>query len=286
MKPPDGVKRHNGGVRVDLTQPDRPALSIVIPAYNEEQRLARTLSEVDAYLRSLAQFSEIIVADDGSTDHTIDIVKAFEPSFGIALRVLTLPHRGKANAVREGVMAALGRIILFTDADLSTPMSYAPLLLASLEQDVEVAIGSREGSGARRVGEPWYRHVMGRIFNRVVRVLALPGIDDTQCGFKAFQRQAALEIFDRTQLHSQTDIHGPRVSGFDVEVLFLARRLGYRIAEIPVYWQHAPGSKVRPLLDPFRMFGDVIRVRFYALSGRYRNTAEQSTSSVEEESDQ
>lgn len=246
--------------------------------------MATTLSQVDAYLSAREQQSEIIVADDGSTDRTVDIARAYRPSGLVSFRILSLPHRGKANAVREGILAAEGKVILFTDADLSTPISYAPLLLDALERGAEVAIGSREGAGARRIGEPAYRHAMGRVFNRVVQVLAVPGIDDTQCGFKAFEQGAARDIFSRTRLHGRTNIRGPRVSGFDVEVLFLARRLGYGIAEIPVYWQHAPGSKVQPLLDPFRMFADVVRVRLNALQGRYEIGTDERTSSVKEKS--
>lgn len=254
---------------MNATDADPVELSIVVPAYNEERRLQRTLAEVDAFLVARGQSAEIIVADDGSDDQTVVTAATFRTSPGVSLRILSLPHRGKASAVRDGVLASRGRFILFTDADLSTPMSFAPELLAALDDKTRVAIGSREGAGARRVGEPAYRHLMGRVFNWLVRMLAVPGINDTQCGFKAFDRDAAHAIFRRTRLHGTEPIRGPRVSGFDVEVLFIARRLGYRIAEIPVHWQHAPGSKVQPLLDPFRMFGDVLRVRLNAIAGRY-----------------
>lgn len=244
-------------------------LSIVVPAYNEEQRLQRTLTAIDVFLASRGPSSEIIVADDGSDDRTVATAASFIPSAGVTLRILTLPHRGKASAVRDGVLAARGQLVLFTDADLSTPMSFAPALLGALDERTRVAIGSREGAGARRLDEPAYRHAMGRVFNWLVRTLAVPGINDTQCGFKAFDREAAHAIFSRTRLHGTATIRGPRVSGFDVEVLFIAGHLGYLIAEIPVHWQHASGSKVQPFLDPFRMFGDVVRVRLNALAGRY-----------------
>lgn len=254
---------------MNATDADPVELSIVVPAYNEERRLQRTLAAIDAFLAARGHPAEIIVADDGSDDQTAMTAAAFMTSSGVSLRILSLPHRGKASAVRDGVLAARGRFILFTDADLSTPMSFAPALLAALDDQTRVAVGSREGTGARRVGEPGYRHAMGRVFNWLVRALAVPGISDTQCGFKAFDHAAARAIFQRTRLHATETIRGPRVSGFDVEVLFIARRLGYRIVEIPVHWQHAPGSKVQPLLDPFRMFGDVVRVRLNAIGGRY-----------------
>lgn len=246
----------------------RPELTIVIPAYNEEDRLPATLAAIDRYLTTEGIAAEVIVADDGSTDRTVAVAQGFEPATA-SMTVLALPHRGKAYAVRDGILSASAEFVLFTDADLSTPMRYAPSLLDELRQGAGVAIGSREGIGARRVGEPAYRHLMGRVFNFVVQLLAVPGIDDTQCGFKAFRAEAARDIFALTQLHDAGDIRGPRVSGFDVEVLYIARRLGYRIATVPVYWEHVPGSKVRPIQDAALMFLDVVRVRLNALRGRY-----------------
>ncbi|HQZ88707.1 MAG TPA: glycosyltransferase family 2 protein [Thermomicrobiales bacterium] len=255
-----------------MIEAQRPELTIVIPAFNEEQRLPATLAAIDRYLVDERIVAEIIVADDGSTDGTADIARRFTPS-SADLVVLSLPHRGKAYAVRDGILSATADYVLFTDADLSTPMRFAPLLLDELRRGAGVAIGSREGIGARRVGEPAYRHFMGRVFNFVVQALAVPGISDTQCGFKAFRADAARKIFARTQLHDPGEIRGPRVSGFDVEVLFIARRLGYRIATVPVYWEHVPGSKVRPIQDSALMFLDVVRVRVNALRGRYDTTA-------------
>jgi dolichyl-phosphate beta-glucosyltransferase len=208
--------------------------------------------------------------DDGSSDATLHIAREFasaHPRF----RVLALPHRGKASAVRAGVLAARGRIVLFSDADLSTPLPQTAELVAAIRSGADVAIGSREGVGARRIGEPAYRHVMGRVFNAVVRALAVPGINDTQCGFKAFRRPVAQDLFQRARLYTGDQlVSGPRVTGFDVEILYLARKRGYRIIEVPVQWRHVAGSKVRPLRDAARMFIDVTHVRFNALAGRYR----------------
>lgn len=248
----------------------RPDLTIVVPAYNESERLPRTLDDIERFIRDTDLNVELLVVDDGSSDNTAAIARE-HVSASSQYTVLERPHRGKASAVRAGMLAANGQHVLFTDADLSTPIEYATQLQRSLEQGADVAIGSREGIGATRIGEPAYRHVMGRCFNAIVRLVAVPGINDTQCGFKAFRREAAQDIFSRTLLHAGDGIvRGPKVTGFDVEVLFLARKAGYTIEEVPVYWEHATGSKVQPLLDSFRMFADVIRVRWNALRGRYR----------------
>ncbi len=246
-----------------------PFLSVVIPAYNEERRLASTLRAVDDFLADKPYSSEVIVADDGSTDRTAEVAGSYTMATA-GYRVLALPHRGKANAVTEGVLASRGCVVMFTDADLSTPMAYLDQLLAALSGRAEVAIGSREGKGSKRVGEPMYRHIMGRVFNALVRFVAVPGINDTQCGFKAFDGQAARELFSAARLHTGArNVTGPRVTGFDVEILFLARKRGYDIAEIPVEWTHVAGSKVAPLSDSVRMFADVLRVRYNALRGHY-----------------
>jgi glycosyltransferase involved in cell wall biosynthesis len=246
----------------------RPHLSIVIPAYNEEQRLASTLATVERFLASKPFATELIIANDGSTDATSRLAHAFR-SGQVTVRALDLLHRGKAATVRDGMLAARGQFILFTDADLSTPIEFADALLAALDTGADVAIGSREGAQARRIGEPFYRHLMGRVFNAFVRLIAVPHIDDTQCGFKAFRRGPAREIFRRTRLHVRKRVRGPMVTAFDVEALYIARRLDYSIAEIPVRWTHVSGSKVNPLVDSVRMLRDVLYVRVYALRGRY-----------------
>lgn len=257
------------GASTPLNDAHRPALTIVVPAYNESARLPRSLDAIDRFIAAARIDAEVLVVDDGSNDDTRHIAGTHQSSAG-RYRVISLPHRGKASAVRAGMLAAAGTYVLFTDADLSTPISYATSLMAALDGGADVAIGSREGLGATRVGEPAYRHVMGRVFNAVVRVVAVPGINDTQCGFKAFRRDAAQAIFSRTLLHAGTGpVRGPRVTGFDVEVLFIARALGCTVVEVPVYWKHAAGSKVQPLPDSFRMFVDVVRVRWNALRGRY-----------------
>ncbi len=252
-----------------MSSPPQYDLSIVIPAFNEASRLPATLLSVSEWAKSSPLSVEVVVVDDGSDDETLAIAQQFQPG-GIGYRVIAEPHRGKASAVRVGMLAGSGNTVLFTDADLSTPIDFADALLKAILNGADIAIGSREGTGSRRVGEPIYRHFMGRGFNALVRLLAVPGIRDTQCGFKAFRREVAHDLFRRVRLYTdERRVDGPRVTGFDVEVLFLARRFGYRVVETPVFWKHAPGSKVRPLHDSFTMLLDVVRVRYFALRGRY-----------------
>lgn len=252
-----------------MSQQTRPFLSVVIPAYNEERRLPSTLDAVQTYLELQHFTYEIILADDGSEDQTAEIAAAFAKT-NDSVRILRLPHQGKANTVKAGVLASIGEYVMFTDADLSTPLTFISHLIDVLEDGADVAIGSREGQGAIRHHEPVYRHFMGRVFNTLVRMIAVPGINDTQCGFKAFRADVAHDVFSSVLLYKDSrTVSGPRVTGFDVEVLFLARRRGYRIVEVPVEWTHVSGSKVAPLSDSIRMFADVVRVRMNALRGRY-----------------
>lgn len=257
-----------------MNEQSRPFLSVVIPAYNEECRLPTTLKAIDAYLSSRAYSSQIIIVDDGSTDRTAQLGHEFKATSS-TYKVLNVPHRGKAPAVRAGMLAADGEYVMFTDADLSTPMHYVESLLSALDAGADVAIGSREGNGSLRVGEPGYRHFMGRVFNTLVRLIAVPGVNDTQCGFKAFRFHVAQDLFSSARLHAGVRaVSGPRVTGFDVEILFLARKRGYDIAEIPVEWTHVAGSKVAPLGDSVRMFVDVVQVRYNALRCRYDRPAD------------
>jgi dolichyl-phosphate beta-glucosyltransferase len=249
----------------------QPYLSIVIPAYNEACRLPQTLQGIISFLQSKSYASEIIVVDDGSEDNTSNVVSEFADSLR-SLRLIRNDHRGKAFAVRTGMLAAEGQHVLFTDADGATPIQEADKLLIRLEESWDLAIGSREGVGAKRYDEPAYRHAMGRVFNLIVRSLVVPGIQDTQCGFKAFRQEAARDLFQNMQLYG-TDagrVQGAVVTGFDVEILFLARKWGYRIAEVPVEWYYGQESKVNPIRDSWRNLHDVLRVRWNDARGRYR----------------
>ncbi len=242
----------------------RPALSVVLPAYNEQARLPFTLSELGRYIARRQLDCEVIVVDNGSTDATSVVVQQALAGFGGRLRLLRTDRRGKGLAVRSGMLAARGKVVLFADADLSWSLDELERFPALVDELTPVVIGSREGSGARRVDEPSYRHLMGRVFNRIVQWLALPGIEDSQCGFKAFSAEAAQAIFSLQTLAG---------FGFDVEILFLARRLGYGILVVPLRWEHKENSRVAPLSDTLRMLRDVARVRWRARRGGYERVS-------------
>ncbi|MBI4328876.1 MAG: glycosyltransferase family 2 protein [Chloroflexi bacterium] len=239
--------------------PHPPAvLSIVIPAFNEERRIGLTLETVDDYLEATYSSSEIVVADDGSADGTAKRVEE-AATRRPRIRLLRLPHRGKGHAVQKGMLAAQGDVRLFSDADLSVPIQSLPLFLLPA-QTADVVIASREVHGAIRLGEPASRHLMGRVFNRAVGLLTGLSFSDTQCGFKSFTRPAAEAIFPHQRVHG---------FGFDVEVLYLARRLGFRVVEVPVEWHYAPGSKIQPWRHSFTMLAEAASVRWNAMRGRY-----------------
>jgi dolichyl-phosphate beta-glucosyltransferase len=245
-------------------------LSIVIPAYNEEHRLPESLDKIIAFLQTRDYSAEVIVVDDGSTDNTVGILEGFMARYPFFSSIKN-NHRGKGHAVRTGMLAAQGTYVLFSDADLATPIDEVERLLAFLEDGYDIAIGSREGLGAQRINEPGYRHLMGRVFNLLVRLVAVGGFQDTQCGFKCFRREAAQDLFQRVQLYGAEAglAKGGMVTGFDVEVLFLALKRGYKVKEVPVQWHYGANTKVNPLLDSARMFMDVLRVRLNDWRGKY-----------------
>jgi dolichyl-phosphate beta-glucosyltransferase len=268
-----------------------PFLTIVIPAYNEEKRISGTLETVNAYLAKQEYTSEVIVVDDGSTDNTCAIVESFIAQVhGLTggadqspardqdreggspqIRLIQNSHRGKGFTVRTGMLNGEGKYVLFTDADLATPISEVGKMIGSLEAGADIAIGTREGIGASRQDEPFLRHLMGRVFNLLVRVISGLHFQDTQCGFKGFRREVARDLFGRVQLYGADarQIKGGAVTGFDVEVLYLALQSGYRVDEIPVRWQYGAESKVNPVVDSVRMFKDVLKVRWMAMRGVY-----------------
>jgi dolichyl-phosphate beta-glucosyltransferase len=258
----------------------QPFLSLVIPTYNEEKRLTETLQTVTSYLAKQEYLSEVIVVDDGSTDGTRKLARSFiaqhneqrGPAGPTPIRLVENDHRGKGYTVRTGMLSGEGKYILFTDADLATPITEVGKMIGALEAGKDIAIGSREGIGAVRINEPFHRHLMGRIFNLLVRLLSGLAYQDTQCGFKGFRREVAQDLFSRVQLYGADAqrIKGGAVTGFDVEVLYLALHSGYSIEEIPVRWQYGAESKVNPLLDSARMFRDVIRIWWMARKGVYK----------------
>lgn len=245
---------------------DTLELSVVIPAYNEARRLPATLRSILDYLATQPFRSEVLVVDDGSSDTTAEIAASWP-----GVELLRRDHRGKGFAVREGALAAHGRYILLCDADLAVPIDEWPKLMVRLQAGDQLVIGSREGTGASREGEPWYRHVMGRIFNWLIALIALRGINDTQCGFKAMPRPIAQILFRRMRIYGDDApiVQGAAVTAYDVELLFLAQKAGYRISEVPVRWHYGNETKVRLVSDSLRNLRDILQVRLNDLRGAY-----------------
>jgi dolichyl-phosphate beta-glucosyltransferase len=235
-----------------------PSLSVVIPALNEAGRLPRTLARILSFLEARSEAYEIVVVDDGSTDNTAEQACS---SGGPRTHVLrNHENRGKGFSVRRGMLFATGTRRLMSDADLSTPIEELPRLEACLAQGFDVAVASRAAAGANiEVHQPVYRERVGRAFNSLVRALVVPDIHDTQCGFKLFSGRAADDVFRRSRNDG---------FAFDVEVLFLARRLGYRVAEIPVTWRNDAASRVG-VMNGLLAFLDVLRIRVDAWRGQY-----------------
>ena len=238
-----------------------PAYSLVIPAYNESARLGATLERVLAYVHAQGWDVEVIVVNDGSRDSTAEIVRTFAAK-DPALHLLENPgNRGKGYSVRNGMLHARGRIVLFSDADLSSPIEEAPKLLRALEDGADIAIGSRWLRAEMQTQrQPLHRQIFGRIFNLMLRITLGLQFKDTQCGFKAFTRQAAQTIFPLQRIQRW---------GFDPEILFLARKFGFKVQEIPVAWGHSGGTRINPIVDGARMFQEMLRIRWYSLSGKY-----------------
>jgi dolichyl-phosphate beta-glucosyltransferase len=247
---------------VDDAQP-LPSLSIVIPAYNEAHRLPRSLSLARTYLDAAGVRAEVLVVDDGSEDGTAAVIGEAQRDWP-ALKLLRQAHTGKGAAVRLGVTHAIGEQIALSDADFSMPITEFRRFAPDALGDYDIAIASREAPGSRRYGEPEYRHLMGRVFNRLVQWFLLPGIEDTQCGFKFLRRAVAQDIV------KQLTIDG---WGFDVELLYVARRHGYHISEIGVPWRYGSDSRVSPVRDTLTMIRDIGVVWLNSRKGRYNRPA-------------
>jgi glycosyltransferase involved in cell wall biosynthesis len=243
-----------------------PQYSIVIPAYNEAARISGALESVVAFVRDRGWSAEVIVVDDGSRDETAELVKSFAIN-APEVRLLQNPgNRGKGYSVRHGILQSLGEVVMFTDADLSAPIEEAEGLAAAITDGADIAIGSRWLERTRQtIRQPLYRQFFGRCFNGVTRaVMGLP-YADTQCGFKAFTRAAALTVFQLQTIERW---------GFDPEILFIALKRGYRIAEVPVSWAHDERTRISYLKDGMRMLQDIAIVRWNALLGRYNKQVE------------
>lgn len=237
-----------------------PYLSIVLPAHNEEVRLPKTLDEIEAFVQAQPYPVEVVLVENGSSDRTLELAREYAARQPYLL-VIHEEQRGKGRAVRTGMLAARGEYRIFCDVDFSMPVAEINQFIPPVLPASEVTIGSREAPGAVRYGEPYYRHLSGRVFNTLVRWIALPGLQDTQCGFKCFRGDIAAEIFPLQTNNGWT---------FDVEVLFIARQRGYHIVEVPIPWYFNPESKVRLLQDSWKMVLDLISFRRNALAGKYR----------------
>ncbi|MCC6159914.1 MAG: glycosyltransferase family 2 protein [Deltaproteobacteria bacterium] len=254
------------GLTSESDQPIR--LSVVIPAYNEAERLPATLDAIRAYAARSNDAIEVLVIDDGSRDDTSSVARAK----GIDWPLLRVEHdeqnRGKGDAVRRGIELARGEIVLFFDADSSTPIEEIEKFRPHFDAGADIVIGSRALPDSDiRVRQPWYRENMGRVFNVFVQAFVMRGVIDTQCGFKAFRREAARRICALQRLAG---------FAFDVELLFIARKLGYQIREVPIVWQNSAKSRVNPLWDSSRMFLDLLRIRWNDSRGRYRALGERN----------
>ena len=242
-----------------MGESETPLLSVVIPAFNESARIIGTLDELAQYLGEQEYTSEVLVVDDGSADDTAELVRRWAADRSDTF-VISIPHAGKGWAVRAGMLAARGSYRLMCDADLAMPVHWVGEFMTRMETGLDIVIGSREASGARRFDEPAYRHLMGRVFNGVVRLLAVRGFQDTQCGFKCFRAEVADQLFR---------LQRTRGMGFDVEILFLAGKRGFSIEEMPIDWYHQDISKVRPGVDTIDMLKDTIAIRLRDLTGKY-----------------
>lgn len=238
-----------------------PTYSIVIPAYNEEARIGASLEKVLSFVQAQGWAAEVIVVNDGSRDRTAEVVQSFAVKNPILQLVENPGNHGKGYSVRNGMLQARGRIVLFSDADLSSPIEESLKLFAALDAGADVAIGSRWLQAELQTQrQPLHRQLFGRIFNLLLRITLGLQFADTQCGFKAFKRPAAQAIFPWQKIERW---------GFDPEILFLARKFDFKVEEVPVHWGHSGGARINPFIDGARMFQEMLRVRWYDLTGKY-----------------
>jgi dolichyl-phosphate beta-glucosyltransferase len=241
----------------------KPFLSIIIPAHNEAARLGPSLQKINAFLESQDYSAEILVVENGSSDQTLALAKSYQKQIP-NLRVFSESARGKGLAVRRGMLEAKGDYRFLCDADLSMPIEQVNRFLPPVLDAVDVAIGSRELPRSVRYDEPGYRHLIGRIFNTMVRWLVLPGIQDSQCGFKCFRKEVADAVFPLQTLGGMS---------FDAEVLYIAQRKGYNLQEVAIDWYFDSDSRVRLVKDSLRMGFDLLKIRLNAIQGRYDASA-------------
>lgn len=248
-----------------------PQYSIIIPAYNETARIGRALASVTECVRARKWDAEVLVVDDGSTDDTATIIAEWSQTHPEVRLIRNPQNRGKGYSVRNGMLRSAGEIVMFTDADLSSPIEEAELLFAAIDKGADVAIGSRWLIGKRIVHkQPLYRRIFGRCFNALTRSIMRLPFADTQCGFKAFRREAAHIVFGLQRIERW---------GFDPEILFIARKRGLRITEVPVTWGHDERSRISYLRDGLQMLLELVFVRWSAVTGYYSREPEAMTGS-------
>lgn len=244
---------------------DSVTYSIVIPAYNEGRRIRPTLDELLRYSEQQGWNAEILVVDDGSRDDTRQIVQEYGKVHPQIVLVENPENHGKGFSVRSGMLRGRGDICLFTDADLSSPMTEAQKLFEAITKGADIAFGSRwMRAELQTERQPLYRQILGRIFNVALRLILGLNFADTQCGFKAFRRDAAQRVFSLQKIERW---------GFDPEILFLAKKMGLVVVEVPVVWAHSEGTRLHPFRDGLRMFGDILRIRWNAMTGVYTSAA-------------
>jgi dolichyl-phosphate beta-glucosyltransferase len=236
-----------------------PFLSIVIPAHNEEKRLPPSLSRIHQYLSAQSYTYEVIVVENGSHDRTSEVVREFAVEHPY-VQLLEVKTRGKGLAVKAGMLHARGEYRFICDTDLSMPIEEIAKFLPPAHTQYDVLIGSREGEGARRIGEPEYRHLMGRVLNAIVKLTAVPDFEDTQCGFKMFTRAAAEDLFSVQRMNG---------IGFDVELIYVAKKRGYRIVDVPITWYFDPDSRMRLFQDSLKVLLEIWEIRRNWRKGLY-----------------
>lgn len=249
------------------TPPAVPLLSIIIPAHNEEHRLPASLVKIDAFLKTQPYTAEVIVVENGSRDQTAAVTRTFAASHPY-VKLIEVTTRGKGLAVKAGMLAAQGDYRFICDTDLSMPIDEIIKFLPPHSDGYEISIATREGAGAHRIGEPEYRHLMGRINNLIIQLTAVRGFEDTQCGFKMFSRRAAEDLF---AVQRMTGI------GFDVEILFIAKRRQYRIREVPITWIFDADSRMRLIGDSLNILREIVQIRQHWKRGDYAQTQQKPT---------